>query len=365
MNFSKKISEIIESKDFTKENISFLLGLEEPNRQILQQYAHTEHVKIHSDKVYFRGLVEISNICNKGCFYCGIRKNNKCVDRYELNLEEIMEAVKFADEHNFGSVVFQSGERSDKIFIEKIDKLLKAVKDETHGKLGITLSLGEQTEKTYHKWFENGAHRYLLRIETSNKELFNKIHPQNNAHSFDKRLECLKLLKKTGYQTGTGVMIGLPEQTLNDLAKDILFFKTMDIDMVGMGPYIEHKDTPLFEKKDLLHPIQKRFEMALNMIAVTRLVLPDINIASATALQAINHFGRELALHWGANIIMPNITPTENRKNYQLYKDKPGIYEGADETITGLLARIEKAGKKAAFGEWGDSKHFYRGLYQK
>ena len=359
MIFSKKISDIIERKDFTEDNISFLLGLEEPDRQILQQYAHAEHIKYHGDMVFFRGLVEISNICSKDCFYCGIRKSNKCIKRYELDLKEIMEAVNFADEHNFGSVVFQSGERSNDVFIKKIDKLLRAVKEETHGELGITLSLGEQTEKTYRRWFDSGAHRYLLRIETSNRELFTKIHPQNDAHSFDKRLECLKLLKKTGYQTGTGVMIGLPEQTLNDLANDILFFKEMDIDMVGMGPYIEHKDTPLFAKNYLLQPIQKRFETALNMIAVTRLVLPDINIASATALQAINPFGRELALQWGANIIMPNITPTENRKNYQLYKDKPGIYEGAEETITGLLARIEKAGKKAAFGEWGDSKHYF------
>lgn len=359
MNTSEKITNIIEIKDFTAENISFLLGLEEPERQILQKFANAEHNKYHSDKVFFRGLIEISNICNKDCYYCGIRKSNKCVKRYKLNNNEILDAVEFADEHNFGSIVLQSGERSDKSFIKRIGKLIKYIKEQTHGNLGITLSLGEQSENTYRQWFESGAHRYLLRIETTNKELFQKIHPQNDTHSFEKRLECLNLLKKTGYQTGTGVMIGLPEQTLNDLANDILFFKAMDIDMVGMGPYIEHKDTPLFEKTDLLQPIQKRFETALNMIAVTRLVLPDINIASATALQAINPFGRELALQWGANIIMPNITPTENRKNYQLYKDKPGIFEGAEETITGLLERIEKTGKQVAFGEWGDSIHYY------
>jgi len=354
------ISEILKTKSFSAENLAILLALEEPHRQILQKYAHGETTKRHGNKVFFRGLVEFSNICGKDCYYCGIRKSNRNVHRYELTEEEILEAVKFAYENDYGSVVFQSGERSDKTFVEKIDKLLRATKKITNGKLGITLSLGEQSEETYRRWFDGGAHRYLLRIETSNKKLFKQIHPNNDTHSFEKRLECLNILKETGYQTGTGVMIGLPNQTIDDLANDILFFKEMDIDMVGMGPYIEHKETPFYENRDVLLPIQRRFEISLNMIAALRLVLPDINIASATALQAINPLGREMGLQWGANIVMPNITPTKNRENYQLYKDKPGIDEGAQETISGLLQRIKDAGKEVAFGEWGDSKRYFK-----
>jgi len=362
MNLTQKITKIIENKEFSEENITLLLSLEGAERQILQKCADSEAIKNHDNKVFFRGLIEISNICSKDCYYCGIRKSNLCVKRYELNTKEIIESVQFAFEHKFGSIVLQSGERSDKVFVKKIENLIQTIKEVSNGKLGITLSLGEQNEKTYRRWFELGAHRYLLRIETSNQDLFKKIHPKNANNLYENRLKCLKTLKNIGYQTGTGVMIGLPEQTLNDLAKDILFFRDMDIDMVGMGPYIEHEETPLFEKRDLLLPIQKRFDMTLNMIAVLRIVLPDINIASATALQAINPSGREIALLWGANIIMPNITPTENRKNYQLYKNKPGINEGSEDTMTGLLMRINKTGKKVAFNEWGDSKHYFKSL---
>ena len=355
----EKVEKIILQKDFSEENLAFLIGLREPFNQMLQKYADIENRRFHGDTVHFRGLIEISNICIKNCYYCGIRNSNHNVERYILDDKDILDAVDFAFKYQFGSIVFQSGERSDDIFINKIDNLLQIIKKKTGGKLGITLSLGEQTEETYRRWFDSGAHRYLLRIEATNRELFENIHPFDSNHSFESRFECLNLLKKIGYQTGTGVMIGLPGQTMSDLADDIMFFKSLDVDMVGMGPYIEHKDTPLFEKLDLLWPINRRFEIALNMIAVLRIVMPDINIASATALQAIDPEGREKALQWGANIIMPNITPTENRKNYILYKNKPGIDESADDVVSGLLSRIKSVGKDVAFSEWGDSKHYY------
>jgi len=175
--------------------------------------------------------------------------------------------------------------------------------------LGITLSCGEQTHETYRRWFENGAHRYLLRIESSNPELYYKIHPKTKKHSFEKRLEALQSLRETGYQVGTGVMIGLPFQTVGDLADDLLFLKETDVDMCGMGPYVEHEHTPLYQFKHLLKTRQERFDLALNMIAVLRLLMPDINIAEATSLPANDPASRDKALAIVANIIITNFIP--------------------------------------------------------
>ena len=215
----------------------------------------------------------------------------------------------------------------------------------SNGELGITLSCGEQSNETYRRWFESGAHRYLLRIESSTPELYAKIHPQNELHSFDKRLKSLQLLKEIGYQVGTGVMIGLPFQTMENLADDLLFLKQIDVDMVGMGPYIEHEDNPLYEFRHLLKTKQERFDLALKMVAALRLLMPDINIAAATALQAIDPAGREKALAIGANVIMPNLTPCDFRKEYQLYEDKPCLDEDAELCKNCLEARIELAGR--------------------
>ena len=315
--------------------------------------------RVVGNKVYFRGLIEFSNICSKDCLYCGIRKSNTNVIRYDSTDEEILDACRFAWEHQFASVVLQSGEISSPVFIKRVDILLRKIKQLSNSELGITLSCGEQTRETYLRWFESGAHRFLLRIESSNPDLYYKIHPNNKKHSFEKRLEALQFLKETGYQVGTGVMIGLPFQTYEDLADDLLFLKKIDIDMCGMGPYIEHEDTPLYKYRNLLMSKQKRFDLALNMIAVLRLLMPDINIAAATALQAIDPAGREKSLAIGANIIMPNLTPVNYRKEYQLYEDKPCLDEDKELCRNCLEARIEMSGCEIGYDEWGDSKHFY------
>lgn len=315
-------------------------------------------VKEVGKKVYFRGLIEFSNVCAKDCLYCGIRKGNDKVIRYQAKDEEILEACRFAWENNFASVVLQSGELSSSAYVKRVDKLLQKIKQLSNNELGITLSCGEQTRETYRRWFESGAHRYLLRIESSNPDLYYKIHPKNEIHSFEKRVEALGFLKETGYQVGTGVMIGLPFQTYEDLANDLLFLKKLDIDMCGMGPYIEHEDTPLYKHRHLLKTKQERFDLALNMIAVLRILMPDINIAAATALQAIDPAGREKALAVGANVIMPNLTPTAYREEYQLYEDKPCLDEDAELCRNCLEARIHVAGAEIGYGEWGDSKHF-------
>ena len=311
-------------------------------------------------KVYFRGLVEFSNICSKDCFYCGIRKSNDKVIRYTASDEEILSACRFAWENRFGSVVLQSGELSSPVFVKRIDSLLKQIKKFSGNELGITLSCGEQTKETFRRWFDSGAHRYLLRIETSNRDLYYKIHPKTKKYSFEKRIEALNLLRDEGYQVGTGVMIGLPFQTIEDLADDLLFFKKMEIDMCGMGPYIEHEHTPLLEFRNLLKTKQERFDLALNMIAVLRLLIPDINIAAATALQAIDAAGREKALMVGANVIMPNLTPRKYRKEYSLYEGKPCLDEDAQLTHNNLETRIKLTGNEIGYNEWGDSLHFQK-----
>jgi biotin synthase len=353
-----QISEILNKDYFTKDDLIILLQADREQAKLIFEKSYQVKKEYVGTKVYYRGLIEFSNICSKDCYYCGIRLSNKNTDRYEIGEQKILEAAKFAFDNNYASVVLQSGERSDKVFINQVDYLLKEIKKLSDGKLGITISLGEQTEEVYKRWFESGAHRYLLRIETTNRELYGKIHPQNEKHSFDKRIEALNILRKTGYQVGTGVMVGLPFQTIENLADDLIFFREFDIDMNGMGPFIEHEQTPLWEYRDLLMPQKERLFLTFKMIAILRIMMKDINIAAATALQAIDPLGREKALKVGANIIMPNITPTVHRKNYQLYQNKPCIDEGADDCTSCLEARINLAGDEVGYGEWGDSWHY-------
>ncbi len=305
--------------------------------------------------VYFRGIVELSNICTKNCFYCGIRKDNQSTDRYLMGKAEVLEAARWAWEQNYGSIVLQAGEREDAWYVSYVNELLQEIKTLSNSELGITLSLGEQTEEVFRTWQESGAHRYLIRIETSNPTLYKTLHPAD--HSFERRLDVIRTLKKLGWQTGTGVMMGLPGQTIEDLANDILFFYDEDIDMLGMGPFIPHHDTPL---KHLVQGYDgdAALELALKMIAACRIALQDINIASTTALQALNPTGREMGLLAGANIIMPNITDTKYRGNYQLYDNKPCLDENASQCVHCLENRIASIGETVGYKEWGDSKHY-------
>jgi biotin synthase len=354
----KTFSEILQNQEFTRDELEMLLSAEGKDRQLLFHRAQTLKLQTVGNKVYLRGLIEFSNLCSKDCLYCGIRKSNEKVLRYEATNDEILDACRFAWQNRFGSVVLQSGEISSPAFVKRVDLLLRKIKEISKDELGITLSCGEQSLETYCQWRESGAHRYLLRIESSNPDLYRKIHPNNEFHSYDRRLQALKDLKSAGYQVGTGVMIGFPFQSTDDLADDLLFLKKLDVDMVGMGPYLEHEDTPLYEFRTLIKSKPERFYMALKMIASLRLLMPDINIAAATALQAIDPAGREKALTIGANIIMPNLTPCDYRKEYQLYEDKPCLDEDAELCRNCLEARIELSGCEIGYGEWGDSKHY-------
>src|SRR5674476_259092 len=350
--------EILEQDTFTRENIISLLESEGEDRTLLFRKSAEVKEKYIGNKVWFRGLIEFSNICGKDCLYCGIRKGNKNLTRYNLSDDEILAAAKFAYVNRYGSIALQSGELESRFVADRIESLLHRIKDLSDGKLGVTLSVGEQETEVYKRWFEAGAHRYLLRIESTNQSLYNRIHPDDSKHDFKRRLDCLKSLQDIGYQTGTGVMIGLPFQTMDDLAGDLLFMKKFNIDMCGMGPYIEHTDTPLIEYSKNLMPLKDRFDLTLKMIAIIRIMMKDINIVAATALQAIDPIGREKAVKIGANILMPNITPGKYRDSYKLYDNKPCTDDSAEDCQSCLEARVSLADAEVIYGEWGDSKHY-------
>ncbi|NQV02464.1 MAG: [FeFe] hydrogenase H-cluster radical SAM maturase HydE [Bacteroidia bacterium] len=355
---AEPVEKILEKEELQKEDIITLLGLRTPGSSYLFQRALEMKAKTVGRRVYFRGLIEYSNRCSKNCYYCGIRLHNTRHQRYQLADEEVIEAALYAHRNLFASIVIQSGESGNQKFITTIEKLLLEIGRLTNHELHVTLSLGEQQEETYRSWFEAGAHRYLLRIEASNRDLYKKLHPADKIHSYDKRLEALETLKKVGFQTGTGVMIGLPFQTVEDLADDLLFFREFEIDMVGMGPYIEHEETPLFQYRNQLPSLQERLELSLNMVAILRIMMPDINIAATTAMQTIDQHGRERALLAGANVMMPNLTPIKYKQGYLLYKDKPGLEDDAEESKEAMEENIRLAGETIGYGEWGDSKHY-------
>ncbi|HNW76152.1 MAG TPA: [FeFe] hydrogenase H-cluster radical SAM maturase HydE [Bacteroidales bacterium] len=354
------IDELLHKETFTKDDLVALLSLQGDDMQQLFKKALEVKIAHVGRKVYFRGLIEYSNRCSKNCYYCGIRSGNKKFSRYEMTDEEVIEAAMYAYQHQFASIVIQSGERSNQRFTRKIESLLKEICRLTHGEMHVTLSLGEQTEETYRRWFDAGAHRYLLRIEASNEQLYPKLHPADGKHDYQKRLEALRTLRRLGYQVGTGVMIGLPFQTLSDLADDLLFFRDFDVDMIGMGPYIEHEETPLYKYRDQLPPLKERLDLSLKMVAILRIMMKDINIAATTAMQAIDPQGREKALMAGANVMMPNLTPVKYRDEYLLYENKPCLDEAADQCRGCLETRILLSNHEVGYGEWGDSAHYQK-----
>lgn len=327
----------------------------EEELQALYKRAYEVKKQYVGTKVYFRGIIELSNICSKNCYYCGIRSGNPDFKRYTISMEEALAEAKWCLDQRYGSLVIQAGERTDKAWTDYIEELLSGIKKLSGGKLGITLSLGEQSEEVYKRWFDAGAHRYLLRIETSNPELYKTLHPAD--HDFEHRKHCLTLLRNSGYQVGTGIMVGLPGQSIEDIANDILFFYDKDIDMLGMGPYIPHHGTPLKHLVDSFDE-DAALKMGLKLIASCRIALKDVNIATTTALQALHPEGREMGLLAGANVLMPNITDTKYREGYQLYEGKPCLDENADQCISCLSRRIESIGESIGFDEWGDSQHF-------
>jgi biotin synthase len=326
--------------------------------EVIRRAAEKTLLAHRGNSVRLRGLIEFSNRCISDCHYCGIRRSNRVPRRYTLTADEIVDTARWCAEKGYGSVVLQSGERRDAKFIRFVGDTVRAIKRTTrspklpHG-VGITLCVGEQTAETYAEWFEAGAHRYLLRMETSSPRLFAELHPASQTWSA--RVQCLKTLKTLGYRVGTGVMIGLPGQTIDDLVDDVLFFRDIGADMIGMGPYIPHAQAPLLHG-ETIPDADTRLQLALRMIAATRLLLPEINIAATTALQTLAPDGREQGLRFGANVIMPQATPPRVRRQYTLYDGKPCLDDNADQCATCLEGRVTSVGRKLSRDEWGDSR---------
>ena len=341
----------------TRNEIAELLSLEDTKE--LFTAAYEVKCRYIGKRVSLRGLIEMGNLCAKDCYYCGIRKSNSHVKRYRLAEDDVIRMAKWCFEHDYGSVVLQSGEIESEANTMSIERILHGIREFGGDAFGVTLCLGEQTEEVFRRWREAGAHRYLLRIESSVPSLYAKIHPSD--HLYARRVECLKILKRLGYQTGSGIMTGLPGQTLDDLAHDIEFYNKMDLDMIGMGPYLPHAETPLGENIAMTPEYaQRQFQLGLKMIAVTRLYLHDVNIAATTALQALDDRGRELGIQAGANVIMPNVTDVEYRRSYQLYPNKPCMDENAAKCRNCLNWRILSIGEKIIWGERGDSPHYFK-----
>jgi len=353
------LSEILNQNELTKEDIVLLLNLNNPSDlSLLFEKARNIRDQYCGAKVFFRGLIEVSNICKKNCLYCGIRSGNKAVLRYDIPENEIIETAKTAWDNGLAAIVLQSGERTDKAYIDKITNILKAISSYTQKGMRVTLSLGEQKKDTYKSWKEAGADAYLLRIETSNPGLFRKIHPDNRFHRFENRLQALEHLKESGFQVGTGVMIGLPFQTIEDLADDLLFMQKIDVDMVGMGPYLEHQETPMFSIRNHLKSENERLLLTLKMYAVLRIIMKDINIASTTALEAISPDGRIQGIQAGANVVMPNITPVKYLGNYMIYHNKAVSKVEMTETLEKAKKSVEKSGFEPVLNVRGDSLHW-------
>lgn len=352
------ICNILGQGRFDKDSIIKLLEAEGSDRDLLFAKAKEVKQEYIGNKVHLRGLIELTNRCSKNCYYCGIGASNKNLERFMVSLPEVEKAIQFTYDNNYGSIVIQTGEIQSESFTTAIENILHSVNRIGKGTLGVTLSCGEQSKETYQRWKDAGAHRYLLRIESSDKKLYYKLHPNDLKHDYQARLVALKSLQECGYQTGTGVMIGLPFQTIENLADDLLFMQHFNVDMVGMGPYIEHVDTELYKYKDLVPSHEKRVDLTLKMIAILRIMMKDINIAATTAMQTLVDGGREMALKAGANIMMPNTTPGLYREQYALYNDKPGLDEEAEDSKQSIEKLISRAGCITAYGEKGNSRHF-------
>lgn len=325
-------------------------------QQALFELSKNIRNEIFGNKVWFRGLIEFSNICQNDCYYCGIRKSNFKNERFTLSEKEILDCLNFINEVSYGSVVYQSGEVLDKKMQDYIFRIVELTHKE-YPEMAITLSCGELSYEQLEKLREAGASRYLLRIETSNPEFYRKLHPENM--SWENRLKCLKDLQSLDYQTGTGVMVGLPGQNDEDLLNDLKFFINNKFDMFGIGPYVVHQETPFGQDEKIVvwweENKEKNFNKFLNFIALLRIINPKINIAAATACDVFDSLGRIKVLEIAGNVIMPSVTPADYRDKYLLYQNKPGVDDNADKSREKLANKLVEAGLEPAWGELGTS----------
>lgn len=316
-----------------KELATLIENMDSESEKQLFEYSGMLKLKHYGKSVYMRGLIEFTNICRQDCLYCGIRRSNSKADRYRLSKKEILRCCEEGHMLGYRTFVLQGGEDSHYDDLKIID-LIKSIKSNFPDS-AVTLSIGEKSFESYKSYYEAGVDRYLLRHETASKKLYEQLHP---GMSFENRVNCLKNLKSIGFQTGAGFMVGLPGQTDEDLAKDLVFLKELKPEMVGIGPYIPHPNTPIGENKG------GSLEKTLVMLALVRLLLPDVLLPSTTALGTIDPLGREKALKAGANVVMPNLSPTSVRKKYELYADKICTGDEAAHCRKCIEGRISRAG---------------------
>lgn len=316
------------------EFISLLDNFDKDDMDYLFSISRKVADNVYGKRIYVRGLIEISNYCKNDCLYCGIRKSNRKADRYRLNKEDILSSCEIGYSLGFRTFVLQGGE--DSYFTEeRLVDIISSIK-KLYSDCAITLSLGEKTYQEYLNYYNAGADRFLLRHETINSEHFERLHPR--SLSLDKRKSCLHDMKRIGYQIGTGFMVGSPYQTSKHLAEDLLFIKELDPQMIGIGPFIHHQDTPFAN-----FPDGKR-DLTLLLIGILRIMIPSALIPSTTALATIDFYGRELGILAGANVVMPNLSPAKVRDKYSLYHNKLSSGPEASENYYALQDRMRKIG---------------------
>lgn len=323
--------------------VALLTHMKADHRDYLIQTAHDVRMKHYGNRVFMRGLIEFSNICERACHYCGIRMPNLLVPRYRLDFQTLMACCEQGYELGYRTFVLQSGEVTHQDETEMVT-WIQAIKNRFPD-CALTLSLGEKSADVYEAYFAAGADRYLLRFETAHTDLYQRLHP---GMSLANRIECLKILKAIGYQMGSGFLVGLPGQSLVDHAKDLLLLKQLQPDMVGIGPFMPHGQTPL---KDATSGTLKD---TVTLIALTRLLLPAALIPATTALGSIDPLGREAGIKAGANVVMPNLTPTHLRGHYTLYDGKICLGDEAAECRVCIEGRIRSIGFEVDMGR-GDA----------
>ena len=307
-------------------------------------------VNVFGKKIYFRGIIEFSNFCKCDCYYCGIRRSNKCANRYRLDLADILECCKEGYENGFRTFVLQGGEDgwfSDERMCEIVETIKANYPD-----CAVTLSLGERSFASYQKLKEAGADRYLLRHETADEKHYGELHPK--TQTLQNRLQCLKDLKTLGYQTGCGIMVGTPGQTPKVLAADMKFMEEFLPEMIGVGPFLPHKDTPFKNEK------KGSVELTLFILALCRIMLPKVLLPATTALGTLEADGRKQGVLAGCNVIMPNLSPISVRKKYMLYDEKAGTDITAAEGIALLTRQMEEIGYEVVVGrgDFGKEKEY-------
>lgn len=331
--YTRLIDTLVKTSNLTDEQLKELLSGNQYDDELFCE-ADKMRRKYYGDEVYLRGLIEFTNYCKNNCYYCGIRRDNCKAHRYRLTREQIIECCREGYELGYRTFVLQGGEDAyftDDRMCEIVSEIRSRFKD-----CAITLSIGEKSYESYKRYFDAGANRYLLRHETANGEHYNKLHPEDM--SCDNRKQCLYNLKEIGFQVGAGMMVGSPFQSINDIICDIRFLQELGPDMIGIGPYICHRDTPFCGKPN------GSLELTLRLLAIIRLMFPYVLLPATTALGTIHPNGRELGLKAGANVVMPNLTTTKYRKHYEIYENKICTGEEAAECRDCLEARIASAG---------------------